>query len=241
MASEPDRSSWRSVQESLQQASGRQKRSADRHRSEAPVFVPGDRVWLSTRNLPLRLPCRKLGPQCVGPFKVLRRINEVKELNSTIGEKKSALAPAMKEPRPLRQQRQELTQKYEEKKAKYDSCAAGLESNRSTGPGGESSEGGDNSGGKLIPLHQLHIIELQMQQAADEMKAPDPQERRKTIREQYMKNVAEQESLGKCLIQNHMLAHEKLMMCVLGCFLRAQNQVSIGQVIQEGGEDRLVL
>nr|XP_029533645.1 intraflagellar transport protein 81 homolog isoform X2 [Oncorhynchus nerka]XP_029533646.1 intraflagellar transport protein 81 homolog isoform X2 [Oncorhynchus nerka] len=121
----------------------------------------------------------------------------VKELNSTIGEKKSALAPAMKEPRPLRQQRQELTQKYEEKKAKYDSCAAGLESNRSTGPGGESSEGGDNSGGKLIPLHQLHIIELQMQQAADEMKAPDPQERRKTIREQYMKNVAEQESLGK--------------------------------------------
>uniref|UniRef100_A0A674DEN5 Gypsy retrotransposon integrase-like protein 1 n=1 Tax=Salmo trutta TaxID=8032 RepID=A0A674DEN5_SALTR len=68
---------WRAVQESLKQASGRQKRSADRHRSEAPVFVPGDRVWLSTRNLPLRLPCRKLGPQCVGPFKVLRRINEV--------------------------------------------------------------------------------------------------------------------------------------------------------------------
>uniref|UniRef100_A0A8C7TQH1 Gypsy retrotransposon integrase-like protein 1 n=1 Tax=Oncorhynchus mykiss TaxID=8022 RepID=A0A8C7TQH1_ONCMY len=52
---------WRAVQESLQQASGRQKRSADRHRSEAPVFVPGDRVWLSTRNLPLRVPCRKLG------------------------------------------------------------------------------------------------------------------------------------------------------------------------------------
>uniref|UniRef100_A0AAZ3PCE7 Chromo domain-containing protein n=1 Tax=Oncorhynchus tshawytscha TaxID=74940 RepID=A0AAZ3PCE7_ONCTS len=68
---------WRAVQDSLRQASGRQKRSADRHRSEAPVFVPGDRVWLSTRNLPLRLPCRKLGPQCVGPFKVLRRINEV--------------------------------------------------------------------------------------------------------------------------------------------------------------------
>uniref|UniRef100_A0A673W8Q5 Gypsy retrotransposon integrase-like protein 1 n=1 Tax=Salmo trutta TaxID=8032 RepID=A0A673W8Q5_SALTR len=68
---------WRAVQDSLKEASGRQKRSADRHRSEAPVFVPGDRVWLSTRNLPLRVPCRKLGPQCVGPFKVLRRINEV--------------------------------------------------------------------------------------------------------------------------------------------------------------------
>ena len=68
---------WRAVQESLKQAGEGQKRSADRHRSEAPVFVPGDRVWLSTQNLPLRLPCRKLGPQDVGPFKVLGRINEV--------------------------------------------------------------------------------------------------------------------------------------------------------------------
>ena len=68
---------WRAVQESLRQASGWQKKSADQHRSEAPMFAPGDRVWLSTQNLPLRLPCRKLGLQCVKTFKVLRRINEV--------------------------------------------------------------------------------------------------------------------------------------------------------------------
>ena len=36
------------------------------HRSEAPLFAPGDRVWLSTRNLPLRLLCRKLGLQFGG-------------------------------------------------------------------------------------------------------------------------------------------------------------------------------
>ena len=71
------RETWRAVQDTLKQAGGWQKKSADRHRSEAPVFAPGDRVWLSTRNLPLCLPCRKLGPQCVGPFKVLRRINKV--------------------------------------------------------------------------------------------------------------------------------------------------------------------
>ena len=41
------------------------------------MFVLGDRVWLSTRNLPLHLPSWKLGPQCVGPCKVLRRINKV--------------------------------------------------------------------------------------------------------------------------------------------------------------------
>lgn len=34
---------------------------------------------------------------------------------------------------------------------------------------------------------------------------------------------------------------EQLMVCKLGCFLSAQSQASIGQVIQEGGEDRLVL
>uniref|UniRef100_A0A8K9UM89 Integrase catalytic domain-containing protein n=1 Tax=Oncorhynchus mykiss TaxID=8022 RepID=A0A8K9UM89_ONCMY len=51
--------------------------SADRHHSEAPVFAPGDCVWLSTRNLPLRLSYRKLGPRFVGPFKVLRRVKEV--------------------------------------------------------------------------------------------------------------------------------------------------------------------
>uniref|UniRef100_A0A4W5NN11 Integrase catalytic domain-containing protein n=1 Tax=Hucho hucho TaxID=62062 RepID=A0A4W5NN11_9TELE len=68
---------WDAAHVHLQRAVVRQKASADRHRSEAPVFAPGDRVWLSTRNLPLRLPCRKLGPRFVGPFKVLRRLNEV--------------------------------------------------------------------------------------------------------------------------------------------------------------------
>ena len=41
------------------------------------MYALGDRVWLSTRNLPLCLPCRKMGPRFVGPFKVLRRVNKV--------------------------------------------------------------------------------------------------------------------------------------------------------------------
>uniref|UniRef100_A0A4W5QDE8 Integrase catalytic domain-containing protein n=1 Tax=Hucho hucho TaxID=62062 RepID=A0A4W5QDE8_9TELE len=68
---------WDATHVHLQWAVRRQKASADCHRSEATVFAPGDRVWLSTQNLPLRLPCWKLRPRFVGPFKVLRRLNKV--------------------------------------------------------------------------------------------------------------------------------------------------------------------
>jgi hypothetical protein len=61
----------------LQRAVRRQKEQADLHRSEAPLFHPGVRIWLSTRNLPPQLPCEKLSPRFVGPLKVLRRVSEV--------------------------------------------------------------------------------------------------------------------------------------------------------------------
>ncbi|KAK3575263.1 hypothetical protein QTP86_023384 [Hemibagrus guttatus] len=35
------------------------------------------RVWLSTRNLRLKLPCRKLSPKFIGPFEIIRQVNLV--------------------------------------------------------------------------------------------------------------------------------------------------------------------
>uniref|UniRef100_A0A673ZLM2 Intraflagellar transport protein 81 homolog n=1 Tax=Salmo trutta TaxID=8032 RepID=A0A673ZLM2_SALTR len=154
----------------------------------------------------------------------------------------------------------ELTQEYEEKKAQYDSCAAGLESNRSKLEQ-EVRALREEMAQEENRYHYINCMkEMQMQRAAEEMKAyvsPDPQERRKTIREQYMKNIAEQESLGKKLREQQKTVREshgpnmkqvkmwrdleQLMECKRQCFLRAQSQASIGQVIQEGGEDRLVL
>jgi len=57
-------------------------------------------------------------------------------------------------------------------------------------------------------------------------------EEQKMVRESHSANM-EQMKMWRDL--------ERLMECKKQCFIKAQNQVSIGQIIQEGGEDRLVL
>lgn len=42
-----------------------------------PSYTVGQSVWLSTRNLKLKLPCRKLCPKLIGPFTIVRQINPV--------------------------------------------------------------------------------------------------------------------------------------------------------------------
>ncbi len=41
------------------------------------IYRPGDKVWLLTQDLCLRLPCKNLSPRYIGPFTILRQINEV--------------------------------------------------------------------------------------------------------------------------------------------------------------------
>lgn len=187
----------------------------------------------------------------------------VKKLNAMVAEKKSSLAPVIKELRQLRQKCQELTQECDEKKIQYDSCAAGLESNRSTleqevkGLLEECTQEESN-------YHYVNCmkknLEVQLQRVKEEMKtyvSPDPQERRKAIREQYTRMILEQENLGKKLREKQKVVREshgpnmkqikmwqdfeQLMECKRECFLKQQNQTAIGQVIQEAGKDRLVL
>ncbi|KAL0150837.1 hypothetical protein M9458_053856 [Cirrhinus mrigala] len=61
----------------LQRAVRRHKSFADARRRAAPNYQPGDLVWLSTRDLRLRLPCHKLSPRYIAPFRFLRLINVV--------------------------------------------------------------------------------------------------------------------------------------------------------------------
>uniref|UniRef100_A0A8D0H6H4 Uncharacterized protein n=1 Tax=Sphenodon punctatus TaxID=8508 RepID=A0A8D0H6H4_SPHPU len=112
----------------------------------------------------------------------------VKKLNGLVAEKKSSLAPIIKELRQLRQKCQELTQECEVKKTQYDGCAAGLESNRSAleqEVKGLREECIQEESHYHYTNCMKKILAVQLQRAKDEMKtyvSPDPQERRKAIR-----------------------------------------------------------
>uniref|UniRef100_A0A3P9HQG5 Intraflagellar transport protein 81 homolog n=1 Tax=Oryzias latipes TaxID=8090 RepID=A0A3P9HQG5_ORYLA len=173
----------------------------------------------------------------------------VKRLNSLIVEKKSALAPIIKELRSLRQRREELSQEYGEKKTQYESCAAGLESNRSQ------------------LEKEVKALREEMAQKENQYHYINSMSEVKILRsccsngyrnlELYMKNIAEQELLGKKLREEQKMVKEnhganmeqmkmwrdleQLMECKARCFIKAQNQGSVGHVIQDEAKDMLVL
>ncbi|KAL0146463.1 hypothetical protein M9458_058231 [Cirrhinus mrigala] len=68
---------WDSAHVRLQRAIRTQEFQASRRCCPHPPYQPGQRVWLSTKDIKLWLPSRKLSPRNVCPFKILKRINEV--------------------------------------------------------------------------------------------------------------------------------------------------------------------
>ncbi|XDV36908.1 hypothetical protein PO909_006622 [Leuciscus waleckii] len=68
---------WARAHKTLLQVGKRMKAKADRHRSKPPVYVVGQKVWLSSKNIPLRSVSNKLSPKLIGPFPVTKIISPV--------------------------------------------------------------------------------------------------------------------------------------------------------------------
>ena len=64
------------VKENIEKAKARVKRQADRHRSQAPDYEIGDKVWLSTENLKLTQALKKLTKQWLGPYDITKHIGD---------------------------------------------------------------------------------------------------------------------------------------------------------------------
>ncbi|KAL0161286.1 hypothetical protein M9458_045011, partial [Cirrhinus mrigala] len=71
------RRTWNRARQTLLQVGARTKAKADRHRSKPPVYVVGQKVWLSSKNIPLRTVCNELAPKFIGPFPVTKIISPV--------------------------------------------------------------------------------------------------------------------------------------------------------------------
>ncbi|KAI2654750.1 Transposon Ty3-I Gag-Pol polyprotein [Labeo rohita] len=74
------RRAWNRARQTLMKVGARTKAKADHHRSKPPVYVISQKVWLSSKNIPLRTVCNELAHQrCLvtAPDKLVRVLTAI--------------------------------------------------------------------------------------------------------------------------------------------------------------------
>ena len=66
---------WRETRAALLCTQDQNRRLAHRWRTPAPEYQPGQRVWLSAKDIPLSVTSKKLAPRFMGPFEVEAIVN----------------------------------------------------------------------------------------------------------------------------------------------------------------------
>ncbi|KAF7642255.1 hypothetical protein LDENG_00261250 [Lucifuga dentata] len=69
------RRTWSRARTALLRAVNHYSTTANQRRSKAPMYQVGQRVWLSTKNLPLQVESKKLAPKFIGLFEIQKIIN----------------------------------------------------------------------------------------------------------------------------------------------------------------------
>ena len=129
----------------------------------------------------------------------------VHQLTVKIAERKSRLAPIIKELRPLRQQCQDMQMSYDEKKHYYDSTALQLQSNMGKLESGVRGLRDEILGSETkfhLLSSQKTVLDTWHERVTEEMKlyvSNKPEDKHKSLRERFLKSLNDGEKRSKML------------------------------------------